>query len=119
MPRWENGFLGMLRPYKGLREEAFHEVMACIVALADELLVERLDRGTIAALWVICHLARVWGVEEDGMLQRNALITATDVERLATWIDCISYATMCLLDGIGLEDALDPYRQLMKSIPSR
>jgi hypothetical protein len=107
-----NGFLGMLRPYKGLREASFHEVMECIVALADELSADTVDRPTISALWGICHLARAWGLEEEGMLQRNALISARDVERLGEWIDCISYATMLLLDGGGLEAALEPYRQI-------
>jgi hypothetical protein len=113
-PRWTGGFLGMLRPYGGLREESFHEVIACIVVLADELSADRLDRSIISALWGICHLARAWGVEEGGMLRSNALIKSEDVERLAEWIGCISYATFCLLDGSGLEVALEPYRQIGK-----
>jgi hypothetical protein len=40
----------MLRPYQGLREASFHEVMDCIVALADELSSERIDRSTVSAL---------------------------------------------------------------------
>src|SRR5262249_31997227 len=90
----------------------FHEVMACVEALADELVAERIDRSTISSLWGICHLGRAWGVEESGMLRRNGLITDTDRSRLADWIDCISYAVMMLLDGSGLDVALEPYRLL-------
>jgi hypothetical protein len=111
-PRWQNGFLSMLRPYKGLREPVFHQVMDCVVALADELRGERIDRGAISSLWGICHLGRAWGLEEGGMLRRNGLITDEDRSRLAEWIDCISYAVMMLLDGSTLEEALEPYRIL-------
>jgi hypothetical protein len=114
-PRWQQGFLSMLRPYGGLREPVFHEVMACVKALADELVADKLDRATISSLWGICHLGRAWGVEEDGMLRRNGLITDTDKSRLADWIDCISYAVLMLLDGSGVEEAFEPYRQLQSS----
>jgi hypothetical protein len=102
----------MLRPYKGLREASFHEVMACVIALAPELSADTVDRSTISELWAICHLARAWGVEEEGMLRRNGLISADDVERLARWIECISYATMLMLDGSDVDSALEPYRQI-------
>ena len=111
-PRWINGFLGMLRPYQGLREEAFHEVMECITALASDLAADRLERESISALWSICHLGRAWGLEAEGMLRRNGLINPRDIERLSDWIDCISYCMLCLLDGAGLEEGLQPYRSL-------
>jgi hypothetical protein len=118
-PRWQQGFLSMLRPYHGLREAAFHEVIACVEALADELAAEKIDRATISSLWGICHLGRAWGVEEGGMLRRNGLITDADRSRLADWVDCISYATMTLLDGAGLEEALEPYRLLQSEEKDR
>jgi hypothetical protein len=111
-PRWTNGFLGMLRPYKGLREESFHGVMDCIVALAEQLSNDPIERSLVSSLWGICHLGRSWGTEPGGMLGRNNLIATSDIERLSTWIDCISYATMILLDTGDLNEALDPYRQL-------
>jgi hypothetical protein len=111
-PRWQQGFLTTLRPYGGLREAAFHEVMACVEALAEELAADKIDRATISSLWGICHLGRAWGVAEGGMLRSNRLITDADVSRLADWIDCISYATFTLLDGCGLDVALEPYRLL-------
>lgn len=103
----------MLRPYQGaLVAENFDDVMGCVIVLADELRGTAPDKRTIAALWAICHLGRTWGLEADGMLRSNGLIAAEDVTRLGEWIDCISYATMMLLDGCELEEALEPYRAL-------
>jgi len=36
-PDLKTGFLGMLRPYGGLQEERFHEVMAALAALGPSL----------------------------------------------------------------------------------
>jgi len=98
-PRWSRGFLGMLRPYHGLREESFHEVMRALRVLADDLQNERVDREVVSAIFGICHFARAWGIHPEGMLRRNALIVDADVERLERWVWTISYATTCVLDG--------------------
>jgi hypothetical protein len=103
------GFLGGLRPYVGLRAEYFHEVMACIKALAPELSQSTCDKELIAAIWGICHFGRIWGVATDGMLRRNGLISDADVMRLEAWIEQISYTTFCLLDGCDIEDAFEGY----------
>jgi hypothetical protein len=109
-PKGIGGFLGSLRPYQGhLLEQNFLEVMESLRVLAPGLSSATVDREVVAALWVICHLARAWGIEPEGMLRRNRLISATDVETLASWVDTISYATMCLLDGAGEEEAFSEY----------
>jgi hypothetical protein len=108
-PKWRHGFLGSLRPFSGLRIENFHEVMKCIEVLTSELENQVCDREVLAAIWGICHLGRAWGVEAQGMLQRNNLIAAEDVERLESWITQISYTTFCLLDGCGSEVAFEGY----------
>jgi|SRR6478735_7093193 len=112
-PRAERGFLGSLRPYQGsLIPANFHGVMAALVTLATELEQPSLDREVVSAVWGITHLARAWGLEPEGMLRRNNLISEEDIETLASWVDAISYATMMLLDGAGLEEALEPYHEI-------
>jgi hypothetical protein len=109
-PKWEFGFLGSLRPYSGLRIENFHEVMACLRVLAGELEDgTTCDKDLIAAIWGICHLGRSWGVESGGMLRSNGLISTDEVDRLDSWINQISYAMFCLLDGCGVEVAFEHY----------
>jgi hypothetical protein len=108
-PRAETGFLGSLRPYYGtLNVENYHAVMNALRALAPKLRAsEELDREVVSALWGICHLALAWGVHPDGMLRRNNLIAEADVLTLAGWVQDISYATMCLLEGSELEVAFE------------
>lgn len=112
-PKWAFGFLGSLRPYSGLRVENFHEVMACLKVLANELgSGATCDRELIAAIWGICHLGRAWGVEPGGMLRSNNLIPTEQVDRIDSWIAQISYAAFCLLDGCGTDVAFEHYDEL-------
>jgi hypothetical protein len=109
-PKAVGGFLGSLRPYRGhLVEENFFEVMESLRVIAPELSGPTVDREVVAALWCLCHLARAWAVEPQGMLRRNSLISAADVERLDGWVEMLSYATMCLLDGAGEQEAFHAY----------
>jgi len=44
-PKWSEGFLGSLRPFRGeLREENLIEVMECLKALKEEFLAPAVDR---------------------------------------------------------------------------
>jgi ribonuclease D len=107
----EQGFLGMLRPFQGiLLEENYHEVMEALQVLADDVSErDTVDREIMAALWSICHLSKAWAIHPEGMLRRNNLITDAQVEEMETWIEDISYATLCLLDGAGFDEAFHEY----------
>ena len=110
-PDLETGFLRMLRPYGGLREESFHQVMDALAVLGPSLgRGSTVDRQVMEALWGICVLGRGWGVEPDGMLRRNKLISEDDVQRLAEWIRIISWAVFFLIEG-SPEAAFDEYKQ--------
>ena len=111
-PKWENGFLGSLRPYKGiLFEENFHEVIECIRVLFAEPLAEdeQIDRSVVSDVMSIIHLGRAWGVYESGMLRRNGLIKENDWKELETWIDIISYTFMMVLDVGDCTEGLEEY----------
>lgn len=110
-PKMETGFLGSLRPYQGLREENYHEVMQAIIAISSHLKnSSSVDKDIISALWSICDLTRTWGIEPNGMLRRNNLIMPMDLKKLSYWLHTISYAVFVLLDDGDLETALEPYR---------
>ena len=110
-PKSRRGFLGMLRPFSGeLIEENYHEVIACIKTLANDLAnTDKVDKEVISALWGICHLTRSWTASPDGMLRQNNLLKAGQVKMLENWTDIISYATMMLLDEQNIETAFEPY----------
>ena len=97
-PKSEHGFIGMLRPYRGLIEENFHEVMEAIRVLAPELNREMVDTKLMEDLWVICYMPQVCVLYEEGTVRRHGLITPEDSKRLSEWIDQIAYAVMILLE---------------------
>ncbi|HET6611325.1 MAG TPA: hypothetical protein VFG83_05020 [Kofleriaceae bacterium] len=104
------GFLEMMRPYKGLREEVFADLLVAVRAVSEDIRsAEPLDRNLVSALWGICHFTRAWALAPDSMLRRNQLITAEDVDRLDTWIDGLSYAIAMLLDGADDDIAFEPF----------
>ena len=98
--RWQSGFLGSLRPYRGLNEANFYGVMEAIKCASTHLQsAASLDRDVMGALWDICLIARAWGVQADGRLRRNSLISDEDSVRLETWIDMISWIVSFLIAG--------------------
>lgn len=104
-----NGFLGMLRPFKGkLIDNNFEEITEAIKVFAEDFQNNaEVDKEVISALWGICHLGRAWAVEPDGMLRSNNLISNSDIERMEEWINRISYAVMMLLDGSDIDTAFE------------
>ena len=107
--RWTNGFLGMLRPFKALKEANFHQIVKAIEVLSDDFKNKTISNETIASIWGICHLGRAWGIYPNGMLQANNLISKEDIEKLENWIEHISYITFCLLDGCDNAVAFEFY----------
>lgn len=112
--KWVSGFLGSLRPYAGsLIEGNFHEVIACLRALAPELRdADAIDRQVTADIFGIVHLSRMWS-SPDGMLGRNRLITDRDRKRLESWVDAITYAFMAILDGCDDKEAFAEYEHCL------
>jgi hypothetical protein len=103
---WEDGFLGSLYPYSGLKKENLHEVIEALRVLAPELQQDKLDREIVNALWGICFFARYWGLDSDGMLRRNNLIETEDVKKLKNWVTAISFAIAMILDGHDVDETL-------------
>jgi hypothetical protein len=115
MPDSGNGepqtFLGGLRPYRGLLPRAaFHGLMSALRTLAPQLASpDAVDRELILALWSPCHLTRLWALTEDGMLRRNNLIGAADLETLERRHAMFSYAVMVLLESGNERGAFSEY----------
>ncbi len=109
----EDGFLGSLRPYRGLDADSYHDLMACLRALAPMLRAsESLDRELANALFGIAHYVRAWALHPEGMLRRNDLIAGADRMVLEAWLDAYTHAVACLLDGQEVALAFEPYGEL-------
>jgi hypothetical protein len=108
--RWENGFLGQLRPYKGvLHEKNYHLIIRALKVLAPELEKDFIDKNIINSIWGICHLGRMWAIHPDGMLQSNKLINKQQASQIDNWLIDVSYVAFCLLSGTGSDEAFADY----------
>lgn len=112
-PKWINGFLGSLRPFRGeLLESNFIEVMECMKVLQDEFEQDKVDKYVLADIVGITHLARVWA-SPDGMLGSNKLLTVEQTTKLNLWVDIIQEALMWLLDDAP-EEAFGTYEMYLE-----
>lgn len=102
-------FLGMLRPYQGLRREVLVDLERALRAVAPLLERPQVERELMGALLAITHLGRTWAVEPEGMLRGNGLISADDHELLADFVHGVSYAVFCLIDGTGEQVAFEDF----------
>ena len=108
----KDGFVGSLRPYRGLIEKNFHLVMEALFTVGESLRdAPVVDRKLAHSLWSMCLTARHWGVHPAGMLQRNKLITPADTTRLEAWIDVVESTAMGVLLGHPLHYMIDRYAQ--------
>ncbi|HEX8912417.1 MAG TPA: hypothetical protein VF796_08655 [Humisphaera sp.] len=108
----DDGFLGMLRPYRGLRENNFHVVMQALLVVGQRIhQADSVDRPLVESLWSTCSLMRAWGLHPSGMLRRNKLITEADARRLETWIDIFERSALGLLGGCPPHYEVERYAQ--------
>jgi hypothetical protein len=113
-----DGFLASLRPYIGLREENFLQVLGAIIALAPHLAGRQtLERRLVSGLWELVQRTRAWGLDPQGMIQRNKLMSAADTKRLWLWVTCLEMAVYRLFRGSDPSEALTYYRKSTQGEP--
>jgi hypothetical protein len=108
----EDTFLGMLRPYRGLSEPHFREVMQALAALGPVLQEPHVERELMADLWEIAFLAWLWALSPHGMVRRQNLITPEDQARLAEWVEEIGLTLSLMLGGEDVPNAPSARRML-------
>ncbi|MDB5334594.1 MAG: hypothetical protein JWN70_213 [Planctomycetaceae bacterium] len=108
----DDGFLTMLRPYRGLREHNFHVVMQALFVVGERFhSSDVIDRKLVESLWSMCSRTRCWGLDPKGMLRRNNLISEEDIRRLESWIEIFERSTFGLLRGCPPHDEVERYAQ--------
>lgn len=113
--KWENGFLGILRPFQGkLREENFLEIIECLRTLKEEFVAPTIDRGLVSDLVSIIHSTRVWA-SPSGMLGRNHILTEEQTEHLLAWVDIIESCFKFLLED-SPKEAFTDYEEYLKGM---
>ena len=106
----DDGFIGCLRPWSGLRDENYRELMSAIVSLHFSLdATDCWPRELILGLVGISRMTHCWALNDTGMLQRNNLITDEELTKLRGWIQRIESVVEQLLLG---NDPLEAYPDL-------
>jgi hypothetical protein len=100
-------FLDMLRPFRGLHDDVLRDVWDALKACAPMLRAEQIARPLMSAIWAISHLGRLWALDPEGMLRRNALISDADLAKLGAFLDRYDLAVTMLLDGVSPEIAFE------------
>ncbi|MGJ8726767.1 MAG: hypothetical protein ACSHYB_19640 [Roseibacillus sp.] len=112
-PRFDSGFLGSLRPYKGaLNENNFREVMDAMFTLRTRMIIPgKIGLEAIKDVHRILDLARYWALHPDGMLRRNKLIGEDEVAKMSEWLDIMSGTWKWILDGADDETIFGRYNE--------
>ncbi len=91
--KWENGFLGSLRPFRGeLYENNFIEIMECLKVLADDFMQPIVNQTLISDVYSIIHLGRRWIVGAD-------FVTQEQQKQIIEMVDIIQDCFYYLLEG--------------------
>jgi hypothetical protein len=97
------GLIGRLRPYRGLDERDFAELVQALITLHPVVFnAPAVERDLVAALWSLCQSTCTIGIDPKGLVVRNGLATASDVRALERWIDSIESFSTRMLRGIEL-----------------
>ena len=106
----ENGFIGCLRPWSGLRDDNYRELMGAILSLHNSLNAEHSwPKELVHGLVGITRMAHCWALDDAGMLRRNNLITDAELAKLRGWTRQIESVMEQLLMG---NDPLEIYPEL-------
>ncbi len=91
--KWENGFLGSLRPFRGeLNAGNFAEIMGCLKVLADDFKKPTVNQALISDVYSIVHLGRRW-------IDRADFITPEQQKQILFWVNTIQDCLYYLLEG--------------------
>ena len=97
------GMVGRFRPYTGLNESDFVEVLTAILQLHSEWMnSEFIEKAAISAIWEICDRSRVLMLDPQSQIRRNKLAPESELARLAYWVGAIEHLVGGTLRGLDL-----------------
>ncbi len=105
------GILSRLRPYVGIREMDFAEIINLIILLHPSVIRSSVIEPEIcAALWSICESARTLALRSGSAVRRNHLASDDVLEQLSNWISAIEIFSIRMLRGVDLLYCLFPVK---------
>lgn len=100
-----------LRPYKGIYEKHFIEILQALVSVADEIKSsDRADREVIYLLWELTRFVRcATAGPHEPTFHGKKLISPDDKRMIDGWMWIIESATLDLLQGRDVANALGSF----------
>jgi hypothetical protein len=99
--RNDAGLLSRLRPYQGIRDSDLAELRASLETLVAAAETEDIAMRILDLTYTIIWTARAWGVDDAGMLRRNALIENERHAALASWVNEMEQGFLHLLGRLA------------------
>ena len=107
---YEDGFIGCLRPYVGIKAENFHSVVESLLSVGFPFAsTNTIERCIAESVYRITVTGRRWGIDDGGMLVRNNLISSDDRMQLRRWITIIETMMLDLLAGQKPHETIHGY----------
>jgi hypothetical protein len=101
------GLVGKLRPYSGLSEPDFAEIMNALLVLSDCFGDgSYLLRPTVRDLWHLCEQCRTLALEATSPLRATRRIGDPEALLLAKWVSIIERTAIRLLSGHSTVDSM-------------
>ena len=105
----ENGFSGMLRPWKGLLNNNFHEVVELFLVTHSSILGDKINRQMLTSLLRMCNYARSICISLNSSLRKNRLINDKEISLLESWLNVIDNLIIIGLEKQSLQDLVLVY----------
>lgn len=95
-------FLDRLRPYGGLCEADFAEIVECMLTIRSHESGERVETSIALAISEIGRRSWLWVLRPDSSVRTCRIASDPELELLAEWIDTIQSIWYRMLRGLDL-----------------
>jgi len=108
------------RPFNGLYEESFAELIFAIYTISSDMIRESsIDQKFVFSLWWICDRARVLVLDPDSALQRSKRIDIQSLNRVKWWVDVVESFSLRALQGLDRPMCMSRLMQYFVAVPPK
>lgn len=111
--KFQNGFLGSLRPFKGeLNEKNFINLMESIMTLQQNLRSgEKLNQDVLLEIMTIIKMSQTWAADGGDLMKEN-LMTTEQQATLLKWAEIMNDCLYKIIEN-NAESAFISYKEYM------
>lgn len=108
--------VGSLRPYRGLSEDTFLDLMMSLIGVHDAISrPDRIEREIVCSCWCIRSRISILALDEQSPLRRNRLISEEDLGRIHHWHRAIDTFCWQCFHGSDLQSCASAFADYVGS----